>query len=654
MSFPARTVITAIMAVITVAWSMPSQAGDLKCVRRDRKISLLDKDDWSGNPAGRIEMVRSFDCGGTQVEFLRISEFALALIEAGASRRLAASIGSVRLADTFPLQRYRALRQTYGTQYAKLKFDEELPYWRQNSDSYPSSDVTVILDSRYESVFYPDYFPAVDDMLMLSKGLWPKAMKMFVSKPQAVNEYGLTAEGRYPVNPKIPMLWRSLTASDLLSMPQNAQLFRTLIGQQLGEWASGMEQQYVDEFTQQLPMEPSDRLSRFLADVTDGDLPDELVRIQGWHANIEEGCATGFNAKEVTSATPRHFVFNTFMPRIFFDAILVRNTSKNALQVNGFTGSSTLGRGVHRIDEPGDIRSDVDGLSGPVSIGSGETVIFPTTILLRPKELYPCCDYIPRGEEPAVEAVQHYARFGYDISPENYQPPAFPLYFQMLPAYSLSGLETSAGRMSFNRTRPLRLSFTATIEEGSCPYLMTRSSFDGDGLWTDHGKILHTAASRDLRGVHMEHLHGAPRAYRIEEREPEIAAIDWARLTVIYDDGSTAAFYPGHEALQAQDGRELHIGWGEALEFTFPVRDSPDRRSPRTSRLEIAGYYERLDLSRLDGVSPAPRSSRKVHGTLARLVAMSSLQAKCTMPDGRTASSLWAVQATRLAPPGDP
>ena len=83
-----------------------------------------------------------------------------------------------------------------------------------------------------------------------------------------------------------------------------------------------------------------------------------------------------------------------------------------------------------------------------------------------------------------------------------------------------------------------------------------------------------------------------------------------AKLTVIYTDGTRSAFLPSHEVLANADGKQAILGWGQALEFRFDIDDRESNLTPLESELEVVGYYERLDLRKLVGLS-----SHSIRGT---------------------------------------
>lgn len=616
-------------------WSSPATSIESNCVRRDRQITLLEQLlDGPMTIERRNELVKGYDCKGLRIEFLRLSEVALALLENRKSMRLEKVLGATRIVETSPLQNYKTFLANFGRVYPAANLIEEMPYRESEEEKYqPFADIRLLFEPPIQHSFLElsPYFPAVDDISSLSSGTWPKSLKLFATEGATPGSLTLRQSTQFP-----PTLWRSLSVQDLLSFNENARRIGELAGR-YGEANWSAEQNRLSEFG-------------FLISASAGNLPEELIRIQGWPATIEEGCALEFVPTEISSVSPRLFLFKYKMPQLYFDAMLVRNATKEIIEISGFSGTKEIGAGLRRIDRSEAVSPDVDDLSGKVFIDPGATTIFPTAVLLRPQELDPCCQYVPAGESRAIKAIEEYARVGYGVGKDQYQTPSYPLYFQLLPAYSIGGLESSRGKFSFERTRPLRFSFAAALEGGSCPYLMTKSGTSEATSWVDHGKILHAATSRLLKTTQIERISGAPRFLRIEEREPEEAVIDMVKLKVSYEDGSTAIFFPDLKPLRHVDGDELHIRWGEALEFSFPVSDSPDRRSPKSSELEFVGYYERFDFTLLSG-TPVPPRRDAAPGPITRVSNMTPYVAeprkqKCGL--GVRGTETWPPLSRRL------
>ncbi len=192
--------------LLALFWALPTVAADVDCVRRDREINRLKYDNEAGGLTKQIELVKGYDCGGLRVEFVRLSEVALAMLEGKYSKSLDSVIGDAKLVETLILRKYLSLRSKFGTSYQR-EYAEEQPF-RQSSSS-DVQQVTVVLNPDF-GYWGLEYFPAVDEMLALSRGMWPKPLTMFVS----------TGESTVPLS-GIPTLWRSLTSKDILDITES-------------------------------------------------------------------------------------------------------------------------------------------------------------------------------------------------------------------------------------------------------------------------------------------------------------------------------------------------------------------------------------------------------------------------------------------------
>lgn len=568
----APLIVLVVAATSFNALAASSIAGEIVCKKNDRKLS--SKDPASGET---VEIVKGYDCGQLRVEFVRLNELAFALLENKDSKRITAALAMPTLVNTNVVENYRKFRSRHGTSHTTRLVSDEMG---TSSEEHHKDFATIFRPDG--SGWGSNYYPGIDEMQKLSRDQWPEGFKIFVSEQ---------ADPQKAVRIPTPTLWRSLGSQDISNLAENAERYKSTFPQ-----------------SESFPTMVSNGALDFLLAVSGGILPEELIRLQGWHSEFTEGCALTLTPTPLSAKRPRLFIFETQLPELYFDTILLRNRSKKAIDVSQFVGQTQPGTGLRRLDHPGRPVSAISDLSEKISIAPGQSAILPTAMLLRPRELAPCCDYVARDQTKAVDAINEYKSAGYAVSIENYQTPTFPIYFEVLPAYSVSGLKTSLGEVSFERTRPLRLSFNVLLEEGSCPYLMSKPGLSDEELWSDYGKILHPAQTRARKGRHVEQMQGAPSVFRIEEREPEIAFIDMVRLTVTYVDGTKETFLPSLDALKSNDGNEARLGWGQAMEFSFPVRDSQDRRAPLTSELEVIGYYERIDLNRLVDMnwSPAP------------------------------------------------
>lgn len=170
----------------------------------------------------------------------------------------------------------------------------------------------------------------------------------------------------------------------------------------------------------------------------------------------------------------------------------------------------------------------------------------------------------------------------------------------------MTGAAVNSKRIDF-AARPVAnfLELTASQEGASCPYLLSWD--DGDHEWVEHGKILDKGQGRTNAYTETVTFPDLRTRFRIEEREPELAHLQSAKLVVEFGDGSTQTFSPAQPAAGSADG-EISLMWGEATDISFAVPKTVNATDVRQSRLQVSGYYERYS-SLLAEQQQSPRAT---------------------------------------------
>ena len=191
-------------------------------------------------------------------------------------------------------------------------------------------------------------------------------------------------------------------------------------------------------------------------------------------------------------------------------------------------------------------------------------------------------------------SAQFYRRLsanGFGGYTTNYGVPSFKNYTYgpeiWIRGFSLNGEAINLPGRSANY-----IEMTMSSDEGSCPFLLARSE---DGNWVEHGKILDKAPARDLEYTETRIFIGFQPQFRIEEREPELAVLDKAELTVILKSGESLALAPNLAALAQRDGRYVRLRWGEFVDFSFSLPEGFVGDDVVKSRLAVTGYYLRYN-----------------------------------------------------------
>jgi hypothetical protein len=123
----------------------------------------------------------------------------------------------------------------------------------------------------------------------------------------------------------------------------------------------------------------------------------------------------------------------------------------------------------------------------------------------------------------------------------------------------VTGILVNGRRVDFRPADANFIDLTVSALIGSCPYLLAWDSRDHE--WVDTGKMLHEATSKEREYSETRRFRGLSSRFRLEEREPEIAFIDHAGLTLELKNGETLTLETAHPQLAARDGRYLQLYW---------------------------------------------------------------------------------------------
>lgn len=105
--------------------------------------------------------------------------------------------------------------------------------------------------------------------------------------------------------------------------------------------------------------------------------------------------------------------------------------------------------------------------------------------------------------------------------------------------------------------------------------------------WTDHGKILHMAKSKDKEQAHTASISDFRPKFRLTQLEPEIAYIDQAELTVELNHGRSLALTASDPRLSSRDGRYAVLRMGEEMDFEFKLPNGVKKSDVGASRLRL-------------------------------------------------------------------
>lgn len=439
------------------------------------------------------------------------------------------------------------------------------------------NDVVAVIDdildrftSRYETEYTtPSYFVAVPRGG--SAEVWENGS--YADLRVLDTDFPLDEGFGYPAVAELSELLRGRIPSNLSRSGDN--LWRFMTRDDLTEFASRVaefNQYYASNAGYQIwpPDGPSPTIA-LMSYLTQQGMPHDFGVIFGWLS--EGGCATG-----------QGWIFE-YLPRIpIVDGIVVENMSASSATLSSLLGSSSTG-GLRALGGGSGSRPILD---VGISLQPGERAFIPTRLVFAPSDL---------------------------------MRPFTTTSYMFGPALDVTGLVVNGQSISFEERSANFTQLTLSPESGSCPYLM--SLRDEDGVWIDRGKVLHAANGADKEYSEIVEYEGLRHRFRLEEREPETAFIDAAKLVVELDDGSRLELSPDRPELVARDGERLVFAWGEAVEFAFALPENVERSRVRRSTLHVTGYYERIVIPpvAVEGLSlvPASLDTDALSGTRAEL-----------------------------------
>jgi hypothetical protein len=157
------------------------------------------------------------------------------------------------------------------------------------------------------------------------------------------------------------------------------------------------------------------------------------------------------------------------------------------------------------------------------------------------------------------------------------------------PELKVAGLVTDGNVLKFGEKSQNFMDIAFSGGTGSCPHLLSWDRERRD--WTERGKVLHEANDASREQTQTIVLPGFVSRFRLEEREPEVATIDDAKIAFSLTNGSSITLKP-NTAPSGKAGRQL-LFWGDAQELEFSLPNRVASADIVESKLSLTGYYER-------------------------------------------------------------
>jgi hypothetical protein len=539
MSFVLRIGATA-LALLLISFDVRAS-----CIEDPRPVQL---------DAGTIR-IKSYSCGitagsssGVRVEFHRLSSAVASVVAQGrSSKMLDRALGKFRIARNEVIANYLALQREFGTTYT---LGENNPVQLtvetagQGGSATPGDSISGDSISLLVSGGRSNY-PAFDEIASLRRAVIPNNLKFYYAGSLA------TRAKRY--------YWRGFSNDDLSKYLTNLTSYNKMMG------LPPASTTYIPEDL---------KLARHLAG---SDWPSDFVLLIGHYVTPED-------TQQMCGGEPG-WSFEYWTRPIIMEVMLVENTSSAPIRLNGMVGRRVAENRLHALNTSPGPAHDQQPI-GPLSenLMPGEKLIVPTKIVL-PAQLFPAREWENTNDI--------YRRIGANQFTGNTTGHAVPSLknYAFGPELVVSGIVVDGQRIDFSQRSANFFDITISSLEGSCPYLLLWNS--SQEKWHEHGKVLHKAQGSAKEETETLTLSGFVSRFRFEEREPEIAHIDFAGLSIALKNGTTIELVSNNQALSARDGNYLSLAWGQALEFGFQLPDGVEPVEVIESRLNLAGYYDR-------------------------------------------------------------
>lgn len=586
----------------------PSRAD---CVEEPRKVSF---------DAENVVRLKSYKCRSgadtgvaVRVEFHRLSPSAAGLLLAGgASAKLKQTIGSPTLIDNDVWRTYAELTAKFGEveTVPKRSAGSEGSLLTISAPKSPTAlnappaatayagDVISLKKFRHTDPYAGfGAYPAADEITELLKKHIPKNLT-----------YGFSTISCDPKSDTFCLkmhkdaielvFWRSLNAADIENYAYNTGNYNTNLMKIRKNAKLAKEDSIATE--------PPNSL-KALQYIAGKDWPEDFVVMTGdYTPQAQESCGDGPKTKDLVGMNGWSFSFQG--RTIEVEVMLVENASSLPIVLDSLTGHRNATTKLRAIDERGigDESAAFEKLS--VTLAPGARALIPTRIVLTTPGVIDDEDankYRGGGEaELRAALAAHLTAKGF-ASPQADQFKRIPVArdYAYGPELSVAGLVVNSKPLAFStRHSANSIDLTVAAEVGSCPHLLTWDNTERN--WAREGKILHDARNAEHAYSETRRIEGLKTRFRIEEREPEIAHLADARLTLILDNGARLSLKPAGAAARGVD-----LQWGAGFTFEFEAPPNLETRRVSASELTVEGYYERY--TGIGANEPSERSSRE-------------------------------------------
>jgi hypothetical protein len=598
------------------------------CVEEPRKVGL---------DAQNVVRLRAYRCGtgpgrsGAQirVEFHRLSETPASMLVGGnSSTLLRATIGTPKVLRNEVFDTYADLLRQFGETSDAPKKQDDVQV--SLSIATPGGAKSGFVQDRVTGPKIRTFrsgrvdFPAAAEIAMLRTKTIPAGMKFYYTIPCEDDDGGNTSKQicrKFDADAVKMMFWRGMRTDDVVNYPQKIKDYNALLESfrtELHSRRANRSKRVPDPWSDTgLPAQ-----LRLLKHVAGDALPEDFAILESEFTleSCEEGLVPGIGG----------WSFGHQRRDVLLDVMLVENVSAQPLPIKGLLGTRSAEPRLRVVTSAAAPSAPLGAMTE--TLAPGERLLVPTRINFIPAEsLKQTFSY----RQTAETLVKRFGTIQFKGNASDFSAPALRDYV-FGPALTVTGILVDGKRIEFAQRSANFVDVTFSGEIGSCPYLSSYDSADGD--WTNHGKVLHRAIGKPREETESRSFAGFRSRFRLEEREPEVAHIDHAALHVMLASGEMLQLDADHPGLAARDGDYVQLFWGEAIEFAFKLPDGTSSKDVVASRLELTGYYERYS-SLLTAAAPSgdPRAGPTLW---PRMGPAGSASAACPVPPARPAARM--------------
>jgi hypothetical protein len=402
------------------------------------------------------------------------------------------------------------------------------------------------------------FYPALEESDALQARIIPQGMKYFYSVSCKDGSSDSSKPVCHNFDPSFTRMrvWRSMRESDVVNYQRRMRAYN----------ARHMTGDY------KMPVAAPAQLL-LMSYIAGERWPDDFAILHG--TAVDDGCEGGFSYS---------------IPVIMLEVAVVENTSNHPLPIDGILGGRSAETRLRVASAPASSLLSAAGttLSGSVgTLAVGEKVLIPLRIILGPDQ---SVGDLFGYRRTAGELYRRLGQGGFAGTTGGFAAPSLKTYVYGSEV-AIGGFSVNGSRVDLAKRSANFMEVTMSSEEGSCPYLLSWDEYKND--WIDHGKILDKAPSSDRQYTEVKVFSGFRGRFRLEEREPEIAFIDQAALTIVLNSGEIMSLKPTNSKLAEPDGDVVRIPWSDAIEIVFPQPAGVSADEVKESRFAVTGYYVR-------------------------------------------------------------